>query len=124
MFTPMRIYASGMFERGRIILVPFPFTDLTAQKVRPALIVSNNTKQPDVIVAFISTVLTRPTATEHVLVRERDPAFVKTGLKFSSIIRCDKLSTLDKRIVLGELGSLPTVHLRRVNRGLRVALGC
>jgi hypothetical protein len=31
---------SAILHRGDIVLVPFPFTDLTGQKVRPAVIVS------------------------------------------------------------------------------------
>jgi len=38
--------------KGKIVLVPFPFTDLTASKLRPALIIHEGEK--DVIVAFIS----------------------------------------------------------------------
>lgn len=43
--------------RGKIVLTPFPFTDLTRNKVRPAVIISSPlTNNMDVIVAFISTV--------------------------------------------------------------------
>ncbi len=40
--------------RGDIVLVSFPFTDLTARKVRPAVIVSPDPQGLDVLVAFIS----------------------------------------------------------------------
>ena len=44
-------------KRGTIILTPFPFTDLTKNKVRPALVVSSNKRNDnDVIIAFISSV--------------------------------------------------------------------
>jgi len=38
--------------KGKIVLVPFPFKDLTAAKLRPALIIHEG--KEDVIVAFIS----------------------------------------------------------------------
>jgi mRNA interferase MazF len=44
-------------RRGDIVLVPFPFTDLTGQKVRPALVISPDPPGEDVMVAFISSVV-------------------------------------------------------------------
>jgi hypothetical protein len=42
--------------RGKIVLTPFPFTDLSGGKVRPAVVVSNSLRGgADVILAFIST---------------------------------------------------------------------
>ena len=124
MSTHERIFDGRMFERGTVILVPFPFTELSSQKVRPALILSRGaTVSGDIIVAFISSVLTRPNHRTHVLVRMGTDAFERTGLKVSSVIRCDKLATLDRRIVLGELGALPPSFLRRVNVAIRSALG-
>lgn len=113
-----------MFERGKVILVPFPFTDLSSQKVRPALIVSRGTTvSGDVIVAFISSALTYPHRREHILLRSGTSGFDRTGLKVTSVIRCDKLATLDRHIVLGELGALPPASLRRVRAALRIVLG-
>ena len=38
----MRTMKSGIkFKRGEIILVPFPFTDMSKSKLRPVLIISN-----------------------------------------------------------------------------------
>ena len=76
----------------------------------------------DAIVAFISSVPTSPRR-EHVAVRDADPGFSRTGLKVSSIIRCDKLATLDRRIIIGVLGRLPSSCLRRVDDALRFVLG-
>lgn len=57
-----------MFERGKIILVPFPFTDLSSQKIRPAVIVSRASEgSPDTIVAFITSVPLRASPSHVVL---------------------------------------------------------
>jgi len=54
--------------RGDIVLVPFPFTDLTSSKVRPAVIVSADPQTVDVTIAFISSVLPGiPAKTEFLL---------------------------------------------------------
>ena len=45
-----------MLSRGDIVLVPFPFTDLSEKKVRPAIIISTK-NDIDVSVAFISSVI-------------------------------------------------------------------
>lgn len=97
-----------MTEFGSIVLVPFPFTDLTATKVRPALVVSKKERSSrDVIVCFITSrtgqkiphaIALQPTA--------------KSGLKVPSLVRFDKIATLDRGIILGELGRVDSATLR------------
>ncbi len=111
-----------MFERGKIILVPFPFTNLSAQKVRPALIISK-TVTADVIVLFISSKVDKPNQSAGVQLTQTDRNFSQTGLKVSSCIRCDKIATLDKRIGLGEIGKLSPILMKKVETQLKYTLG-
>lgn len=94
-----------MYEFGKIILVPFPFTDLTSAKLRPALIVSKYREDDDIIVAFISSKSAQQEQGIYTL-KTSDPDFSETGLKVDSVVRFDKIATLNKKIVLGELGSV------------------
>jgi len=112
-----------MFEKGTIVLVPFPFTDLSAHKVRPAVIVSSFSGGGDVIVAFISSRLHQKLHPMEVLIEQADPAFANTGLKCDSLIKVDKLATLDKKIILGELGLIDTNVEREVAKKLRRLFG-
>src|SRR3990167_4660766 len=113
-----------MFERGKIVLVPFPFTDLSAQKIRPALILSSPAKvKENVIVAFITSRKTETIPTYCVRIKKDDLLLRQTGLKVASIIRIDKIATLDKRIVLGEIGSLPKSLWQNVCTGLKQVFG-
>ena len=112
-----------MFERGKLILVPFPFTDLTAQKIRPALIISSNQpKNKDIIVIFISSRSTFKKEKYSYLIEKTDKEFKQTGLKADSVIRCDKIATLDKKIVLGEIGELSARHFNNIDKLLKGAL--
>jgi len=110
-------------KRGTIVLAPFPFTDLSGRRLRPALVVSRSDRSGnDVILAFVTTQLARFRPQTDVGLDDAHPDFSKTGLKQSSIIKLDKLVTVESSILLGELGELSDVLLQQVNEKLRYAL--
>jgi mRNA interferase MazF len=86
-------------KRGTVVLAPFPFTDLSGTKVRPILLPTD-----------------LPIATSN-------PDFPGSGLKIASVVKCDKLATVQRRIIFGELGVLSPAILVELNACLRVALG-
>src|SRR5213592_3682371 len=89
--------AQSLLHQGDIVLVSFPFSDLSGRKMRPAVIVSADPQGSELIVAFITSVLTNrsPRGAEVELLRS-DPEFRVTGLKADSLIRLDKLVTLER----------------------------
>jgi mRNA interferase MazF len=85
---------------GAIVLTDFPFTDLTTAKRRPALVIStDNGRRSDVVVAYITSV-PRSDADAMPL-----PANTVTGLKTLSLVRFDKVATIDKSIICGRRGN-------------------
>lgn len=113
-----------MFKRGAIILVPFPFTDLSSQKIRPALIISDPKFSPDTVtVVFISSITSQKYLKTDILIKDDDTSFEKTGLKKSSLLRCHKIASLDKKIVLGEMGSITKTLQKKIDGKLRIVLG-
>ena len=111
-----------MPKKGKIVLIPFPFTDLSASKVRPAVIVSNFAQGEDIIVAFISSVKNNLQKTDIVL-NSNDKDFSKTGLKTDSVIKTGKLATLDKKIILGEMGEVSIEIEREINKKIKILFG-
>jgi len=110
-------------RRGTIVLTPFPFTDLGGRKVRPALTVSRSDRPGnDVILAFITRFQGDPVLTTNLLIEDLHPSFAQTGLKVSSVIKLDKLVTIEGSILLGELGDLPASVMQQVDDRLRYAL--
>ena len=86
---------------GTIVLTDFPFTDLTAVKRRPALVIStHNDQRADVVVAYITSV---PRIDQDAAPIDPTPA---TGLKVPSMVRFDKIATINKDIISGRLGAV------------------
>lgn len=90
--------------KAKIVLVHFPFTDLTATKLRPALVIHESDE--DVVVAFISSRVPVNISGSELLIGENHPAFSRTGLKVSSVIKFDKVATLSKDLIEGEIGEI------------------
>ncbi len=64
--------------KGKIMLVPFPFTDLTAAKLRSALVLYEGDK--DVIMAFISTKIPSEPSEADVLITGKHSSFENSGV--------------------------------------------
>ncbi len=110
--------------RGKIVLTPFPFTDLTASKVRPAIVVSDPARiGVDLILAFISSVYNSSTLlpTDELL-KMTDADFALTGLKKNSVFKMDKLATVDSAIILGEMGEVSSALQVKLDAKLKCAL--
>jgi mRNA interferase MazF len=100
-----------VFPFGSIVLTRFPFTDLSADKRRPALVVSrDNDRRPDLVVCFITSI---PRAGPDMAPLA---ATVGTGLKVASVVRFDKLATLDRSVIAGRLGAAPADWLAAIGR--------
>lgn len=108
-----------MYKRGTVVLIPFPFTDLSSQKVRPALIISKSNPSDDITVIFISSIIKKIPQPHQVLISQNQRKFNETGLKTDSLINTGKIATLSKKICLGELGKLSESMMKKVNVGLR-----
>ena len=102
-------------SKGDIVLVPFPFTDLSGQKVRPALILHWEGGGDDCVVAFISSVKTKRKLAFDIAMSKSEG----NGLKVDSVIKVNKLATLQKKIIIGTLGTLEPVHMTTVDKKLK-----
>jgi len=94
------------FEFGDVVLVPFPFTDQTAAKQRPAVIVSKrayNLARPDLVMMAVTSQLRPTPALGEVWLRHWQAA----GLLKPSAVK-PVLATLEQGLVIRKLGALAT----------------
>jgi len=96
---------------------------LSGRKVRPAVIVSADPQSAELILAFITSVMTNrsPRGAEVEMLRA-DLEFRVTGLKTDSLMLLDKLVTLSRSVISRRLGTTGTATKKKVTTMLRRAL--
>ena len=85
--------AHSLVKRGSVVLIRYPFTDLTAAKVRPALVLTPDHLLPrlaDVLCLFISSAMPAEFLPTDFVLDPGHPSFLHTGLKRRSVLRMHK----------------------------------
>ena len=110
--------------RGKVVLLPFPFDDLSATKVRPAVCLTEPIGvHRHVVVAFITSQRPDDLIASDVSLQLTDPAFAATGLRVPSTIRLHRLVTVTTTLIARELGELSTELQAKVDDSLRALFG-
>lgn len=89
------------FIKGDVIVLPFPFTNLSASKKRPALILSN-IKGDD----YIMLQITSKNIKDNYAITLLETDFYFGSLQTDSNIRPNKIFTLDEKLILYKIGHL------------------
>ncbi len=109
------------YEFGDIVLVPFPFTDQTSTKKRPAVVVSSVTyhlERPDLILMAITSQLSSPSSFGEVTIVQWESA----SLLKPSVIK-PIFTTIEKSLVLRRLGRLRDKDRLALQHALQLILG-
>ncbi len=108
-------------EFGDVVLVPFPFTDQTTKKKRPAVIVSSDTyhrDRPDVILMAITSQVRPASGVGEITVK----GWKEAGLLKPSVLK-PVLATVERGLVIRKLGRLGEQDRGTLRGALRVILG-
>jgi mRNA interferase MazF len=94
------------FKAGEIILIPFPFTDLSTHKQRPAVILSSTkfNHGEDIIIAAITSHITGKAGRYEYLFTPRE--LESAGLPRPSVVKVGKIVTLHRELVRKQLGKV------------------
>lgn len=105
--------------KGKVVLVPFPFDDLSTQKVRPAVCLTDQIgEHRHVILAFITSKKNREFLETDVILDITDEKFNLTGLRVSSTLRLHRLMTVTISLVSRELRELSPTMKKQVDEKL------
>lgn len=100
--------------KGKIVLVRFPFTDLSGSKLRPALVIHES--RIDAVLAFISSKVPNIPEDSDLIIPADHPEYPQTGLKVPSVVKFDKVATVEKGLIEGEIGEISTILKKESTR--------
>ncbi len=119
---------STNYDRGDVVIVPFPFvtSEGAAQKARPTLIISDNSidrRFDDLIMVGISSRIVEDLKETEYKIVEGTEAFKSSGLAKTSVVRCEYLMTVPRRLVARRLGHLHDATMKEIDKRLKLSLG-
>jgi len=97
------------FIKGDIVVIPFPFSDLSSIKKRPAFVV-NRLKGDDVIFCQI----TSKTVKDKYSISLLRTDFANGNLLVDSNIRPNRIFTADKNLILYKVGNVKEKKQKRL----------
>ena len=106
------------YNKGDIILIPFPFTDLTGMKKRPAIIISGNklNSTKDRICCLITS---NPEA-EGITIKQEN--YTEQPLPYKSKVKPQRIFTISTNIILKQLSTVNKEFQERIKQELNTYL--
>lgn len=112
------------YKRGDIVLVPFPFTDFSTLKQRPALVISSdafNRSRDDVILVALTSQTESASKGGNYAVKGVEQK--RSGLLREGIVLVGKIITIDQRLIRSRLGSLSPKVLVEISKRISKIIG-
>jgi len=109
-----------MYRHGDVVLIPFPFTDLTAVKTRPAIVISSDLyheTRSELLLAYVSSQVSKAHPRLDYLLTN----WAEAGLPKPSFVR-PKIAAIEPTLVVHHVGRLSDPDLLAVEGRLRQAM--
>lgn len=103
------------FVIGDIVVVPFPFTDLSSSRKRPALVLSN-LEGDDIVICEITSIMRK----DQYIVPLENKDLESGKLKTNSIIRPNRILTIHKDKINYKFGKIKDFKLQEVLEKVKI----
>jgi mRNA interferase MazF len=94
---------------GLVILVPFPFSDLSQAKLRPAVLLANTSKGD-----WILCQITSNPYGDSQSIELNNQSFLEGSLQITSYARPGKLFTANRNLMISQIGNLKSSTLNEI----------
>ena len=109
------------FSFGDVVLVPFPFTDQSGTKKRPAVVISNHTynaSRRDIVIMAITSQVHQPLSVGEAMIAEWQGA----GLIKASVLK-PVFTTIEQGLVVRVMGRLLAPDVKTLRDAISEAIG-
>ncbi|MEB3102822.1 type II toxin-antitoxin system PemK/MazF family toxin [Ferviditalea candida] len=108
------------FKQGTVVLIPFPFSDLTGLKQRPALVMSSEESQQETrqVICMMITSTVATLSTDYSLT-----SWQQSGLLKPSVVKVNRVFTINSELVKRAMGELPGHDVEQIKLRLFQILG-
>lgn len=101
--------------KGKIFLAPFPYDDLSAEKVRPVACLTNPVGvRRHLVIAYITSRIPANLLETDIILDTTHPDFLTSGLRVASTIRLHQIVTVSTVVIQRELGELSADTLMEI----------
>ncbi len=107
-----------VLSKSDIVLVQFPFSDLSQTKLRPALILAVSSSIDEITLCFISSQKVQRLSPDEFAIFKSDDEFLQTGLKTNSKVRVTRIITLERKLIIRKIGKLGEKQIDNLNQTL------
>lgn len=111
---------SMTLQKGDVVLVSYPYTDLITAKTRPAVVISSDNyhiEKPDIILSALTTNISSANSLLDYILKDWSIA----GLKFPTAFK-PVIVTIDPSLVIYHIGSLSVRDLNEIHNRLRLIM--
>lgn len=102
----------GRFAKGEVVIIPFPFSDLSNNKIRPALVITD-LNGADIILCQITS---RKKDNDAILLNNHD--FSRGCLNKKSYVRPNRIFTADKSVIIKSVGQVSKTKVHEIVKKL------
>ena len=103
----------GLFAKGEIVLIPYPFSDLSQSKLRPAVVLAAVSGDDYILCQITSRPYLR-----RVIVEIDENENLNSGLRMKSYARPEKLFTAHESIVVEKIGLLDKATMTAIAKAV------
>lgn len=108
------------YKQGDIVVVPFPFSDLSGRKLRPCLVISNKNliHANEIIVLSITGTVFNDNFGYNITNKSVNIKLPKEPCQ----VRCNKIFAADKQIVKGKVNQIKLKYLKQIIRKVKTLI--